>query len=111
MKTIKVKSKRVNETAEAIVKGNTVVFAYEYEGSSPLGLQFKVMRGVSGEENYTGQQELGGQLQKGGSFTSFNLTPRKKGDGVLLDNIYEICQDIIDGNIKKEDAYAPGDNK
>lgn len=103
--TVKVTVKKVEkkETATAVVNGNTVNFDYNYtEGATPEQVNYQAFRGKETDSTFTGQQVLGGSMQKNGAFTSFNIGAREQGDGVTFDGIYTICEAILNGTIIKE---------
>ncbi len=98
---IKIQNQQVKETATTTINDNTVVFNYEYSKQKlPKKVDFSVFRKAQNGEPV--QQAIGGSLQKDGAFTSYNLGGRHRGDGALLDDVYEICEAIIDGAVEKE---------
>lgn len=106
-KTIKVTNKRTSETAETLVTGNTLILEYEYSDSqAPQQVQFQLLRGKQGDENFTGVQAVGGSLSADGTFSSYTLSTRQRGDGVLLDEIYDICDAILKGTVVKIEESA-----
>ncbi len=100
MKKITITRQEIKEVATVEINSNIVAFNYDYiEKELPKKVDFSVFRKI---ENESTQQAIGGSLQKDGAFTSFNLSKRQRGDGALLDDVYDICEAIVNGTIEKE---------
>ncbi|MDO5607646.1 MAG: hypothetical protein Q4G08_04225 [Capnocytophaga sp.] len=96
-------NKRVSETAQTTINGNTVTLSYEYENDSrPLQVHFQVMCGKEGDENYTGTQVMGGSYDQNGTFSSYVLREKEKGGGAIADAVYEVCRKIVNGEAEQK---------
>lgn len=102
-KTIQLVSQSIQESATAVVNGNTVQLDYNYiQGQPPEAVNFSIFKGVEGTAEFTGVQTSGGSLQKNGSFSTYNLGERQAGAGAIFDEIYLICDAILKGTATKE---------
>ncbi len=98
MKKVRIFKQEIKETASVEINGNIVEFEYAYEmGNAPKKVAYSVFR-----ETNPAMQVMGGSLEENGNFPRYNIMERQKGDGVLEDEIYDICKAIVDGKIKKE---------
>lgn len=102
-KTVTIISQEIAEKAQAIVNGNTCMVSYNYvQGTNPNEVRFELFRGLQGDEDFTGLQEIGGSMQAGSTFSSYNIGARQAGDGALVDEIYLVCDAILKGTAVKE---------
>ncbi len=105
MSKIKIEKQEISEVAQAIINGNLAVFNYKYtKDELPQKVSFEVYRN---SENKPMAQALGGTLEANGTATSYNVGRRKRGDGALLDDVYDICDAIIAGTVEIEKEVAP----
>lgn len=95
-------SKQINETQKGTINGNTVVLNFGYElDKKPQYVGFSIIRGEENTENYNGNPVISGSLGVGGNFATQMHENRQKGDGTLIDEVWEICNNIIgDDNSK-----------
>lgn len=95
--TLEIISRRENITAKAVVKGNTVVFAYEKSNNQVQAVAFSVQRGTEDNENFTGVEAFRGSTY-GEAFNVEN-NAYQIGDSIFYEEVYKICREIINEDI------------
>ncbi|CAM1341720.1 hypothetical protein [Tenacibaculum aestuarii] len=94
MSTVTIIRKQVQETAQQVVNGNTILYSYNYqENEQPTLIGFSVIRGVSGDANYTGNVLITGSVRNG-NFDVKNQSYQPE-DAALYDVIHTTCQGIL----------------
>lgn len=89
-------SKQINETKKGVVKGNTVILNFGYElDQPPQYVGFSIVRGEENQQNYNGNPAISGSLGSGGNFNTQMHEPRQRGDGALIDEVWEICNELL----------------
>ncbi len=107
MSKIKIEKREISEVAQATINGNLAVFNYKYTKEQlPQKVSFEVYR-VSENGNEPMGQALGGSMESNGMATSYHLGRRKRGDGTLIEEIYDICDAIISGTAEIEKEVPP----
>lgn len=82
------------QQAKEIVNGDTVFYSCVFESSTPpIIVAFSVMRGVEGDENYTGNAVITGSFRNGG-FDSKN-NDYQTTDPALLSAIHITCNSLV----------------
>ncbi|MFJ1323599.1 hypothetical protein ACILDT_11350 [Capnocytophaga canis] len=87
-------SRRENFTAQAIINGNTVTFAYEKTNNQVTAGAFTVQRGAKGSPEFKQEEAFRGSFY-GQKLRLHEVNDFQKGDGVLCDEIYDVCRNII----------------
>ncbi len=96
VKGFAVVNQEVTETQQGVIKNNTVVLNYSFrKDETPMYIGFSIIRGKEGDANFTGQSAISGSLGKSGDFNTQMHDKRKRGDGALIDEVWEICDTIL----------------
>ncbi len=111
MKTIKVKTQSIKETASAVIDNNTVILNYELINDKTSLIQFSVIRGIETDDDYTGQQIMGGSVERTG-FGNVHLVGKdwQEDTGILVGKIFNLCINIFHNNIQKEEENVENSN-
>lgn len=97
---LEVISRRENITARAIVKGNTVTFAYDKENERVSAVAFSVHRGTETQGQYGGVEAFRGSMY-GEAFNVEN-NAYHIGDSLVYEEIFKICKEIINPEIQND---------
>ncbi len=96
VKGFAVVNQEVSETQQGVLKNNTLILNYSYQNDeTPMYVGFSVIRGKKGDVDFTGQIAISGSLGKSGDFNTQMHDKRKRGDGSLIDDVWEICDKLI----------------
>ncbi len=96
VKGFTVVNQEVTEMQKGVVKNNTVELNYSYRtGEKLMYIGFSIMRGKENEEGFIGHTAISGSLSKSGDFNTQMHDKRKRGDGSLIDDVWEICDNIL----------------
>ncbi|GIM52020.1 hypothetical protein CAPN004_10500 [Capnocytophaga cynodegmi] len=102
---LEIVSRRENFTVKTIVKGNTVILAYDIEKGKIESVAFALQRGTSGSIDFTGENAFGGGVHKEDFRIDYNYK-FQMGDGAIYDEIYAICQEIMNPTTETENAES-----
>lgn len=84
--------------AKAIISGNTVTFSYNYAVNpqkAPNLITITVQRGISGEQNFMGNQAMTGSYLTESDTYEIKAVGTKPGDEALKESILTECKAII----------------
>ncbi|MFK8283485.1 hypothetical protein [Capnocytophaga canis] len=95
-------SRRENITAKSEVKGNTGTFAYDKNNNQVTAVAFSVQRGTQGSPEFTGTEAFRGTVY--GEALNVENNSYRIGDGAIYDEIFAICQEIINPEPQQDDT-------
>lgn len=93
-------SRRESVTAQSLINGNKVTFAYEVNNNQINAVAFSVQRGV--EQDGVHHEAFSGTVV-GESFNVQNHA-YQTGDSAMYEDIYTICKDIMTREVEDEDV-------
>ncbi len=95
MENLTILSTNVSKSAKEVINGNTVNYSWSYEeGKEPSAINFNVIRGVEGDEEYNGNTVVFGQYYPDSGKFDVQNNDFKKDDLTLYDAIYDRCVEL-----------------
>lgn len=96
MENLTILSTNVSKSAKEVINGNTVNYSWSYEeGKEPAAINFNVIRGVEGDENYNGNTVVFGAFYPETNKYDFNNNDLQPGDEDLYMPILAVCKGIV----------------
>lgn len=99
---LEIVSHRESITARGIIKNNTVTFAYDKVNQQVQAVAFSAQRSTQGNPEFTGVEAFRGTVY-GEAFNVENNSYHI-GDSAIYDEVYAICQSIMNPESQQDDT-------